>query len=227
VAHRSGQLAYPTWAAHTTTVPIPSSTGQVAARDRGRRTRVCGVRCSTFNMEVQRITFGLKAYILTEWATIGRTTGPQQYFKSYRTRHKQTYITGPRQSFKRYQNRYKQTSPVLDNLSSLIGLDTNKHTRPDNLFSLIELDNLFSFIELDSNKRYRSSTILSAILDSIQIIIIGTRQPFQPSRARYKHTLPVFDNLFSLIGLYTNNPYRSSTILSALSESIPTNFNGP
>jgi hypothetical protein len=124
----------------------------------------------------------IKAYILTEWATTGR-------------------ITGPRQSVQPYRTRYKHTLPVFDNLFSLIGLDTNKN--------------------------YRSSTIFPALSDSIQTTVTGPRQSFQPYRTRYKQTLPVLDNLFSLIGLDTNNRYRSSTIFSVLSDSIQTNITGP
>jgi hypothetical protein len=72
-----------------------------------------------------------------------------------------------------------------------------------------------------------NSLYISALSDPIQTIITGPRQSFQSYRTRYKHTSPVLDILFSLIELDTNNPYRSSTILSALSDSIPTNFTGP
>ena len=62
VAHRSGQLAYPTWAAHTTNCPAPQGSGQA---DQGMR-----VPLLDLNMVVQRITFGLNglhcvAYRLT------------------------------------------------------------------------------------------------------------------------------------------------------------------
>jgi hypothetical protein len=110
-------------------------------------------------------------------------------------------ITGPRQSFQPYRTRYKQPLPVLDNPFSLIGLDTNKHNQ--------------------------SSTIFSALSDSIQMKVNGPRQSFQPYRTRYQQTLPVLDNLFSLIGLDTNTRYRSSTIFSVLSDSIQTNITGP
>ena len=135
----------------------------------------------------------------------------------------QTNVTSPRQSFQPYRTRYKHTLPVLDNLLSLIGLDTKQHNRSSTNFSVLSdsiqttlpvLDNLFSLIGLDSNKLYRSSTIFSALSDSIQITITGPRQSFQPYRTRYKQTLPVLDNLFSLIGLDTNTRYRSSTIFS-------------
>jgi len=102
--------------------------------------------------------------------------------------------------FTRYRSRYKQTLPVLDHLFSLIGLDTNKH--------------------------HRSSTILSALPNSIQMYVTGPRQSFQPFRIRYKRSLPVFDNLFSLIGLDTNMPYQSSTIFSVLPDSIQTTLIG-
>ena len=113
----------------------------------------------------------------------------------------QTNVTSPRQSFQPNRTRYQQTSPVLDNLFSLIGLDTNT--------------------------RYWSSTIFSVVSDSIQTNITGPQQSFQPYRTRYKQTLPVLDNPFSLIGLDTNNRYRSSTFLSVLSDSIQTNITGP
>jgi hypothetical protein len=40
----------------------------------------------------------------------------------------------------------------------------------------------------------RSSTIFSALSDSIQTNFTGLRQSFQPYRTRYKQTLPVLDN---------------------------------
>ena len=121
-------------------------------------------------------------------------TGPRQSFQPYRldtnTRYQsstifsvlsdsiQNNIIGPRQTFQSYRTRYKQhyrSSTILSTLSDSI-----------------------------QTKLYRSSTILSALSDSIQITITGPRQSFQPYRTRYKQTLPVLDNLFSLIGLDTN-----------------------
>jgi len=197
-------------------------------------------------------------------------TGPRQSFQPYRTRYNQTlpvidnlfsligldtnkhnrsstiflalshsiqiHVTGPRQSFQPYRTRYKHTLPVLDNLFSLTGLDTTNITGPQQSFqpyrtrykqTLPVLDNLFSLIGLNTNKHNRSSTILSVSSDSIQTNFIGSRQSFQPYRTRYKQTLPVHDNLFSLIGLDTNKIYRSSTIFSALLDSIQTHVTGP
>ena len=82
---------------------------------------------------------------------------------------------------------------VLDNLLSLIELDV-KQTKP-------ALDNLYSVIGLDTNKRYRYSTILSALSDSIQTNITGLRQTFQSYWTRYRQTLPVLDNLLIVFGL--------------------------
>jgi hypothetical protein len=87
------------------------------------------------------------------------------------------YVTGPRQSFQPFRIRYKRSLLVLDNLFSLIGLDTNMPYQSSTIFSvlpdsiqttLIGLDNPFSPFGLDTDKLYRSSTIFSALSDSIQ-----------------------------------------------------------
>ena len=160
-------------------------------------------------------------------------TGPRQSFQPYRldtnTRYQsstifsvlsdsiQNNITGPRQTFQSYRTRYKQTLPVLD-IFSLIGLDTNTRYRSSTIFSALSDY---------TNNHYRSSAIFSALSDSIQMNITGPRQSFQPYWTRYKQPLLVHDNLFSLIGLDTNKLYRSSTILSALSDSIQITITGP
>ena len=68
--------------------------------------------------------------------------------------------------------------------------------------------------------------MFSALSNSIQIYVTGPRQSFQPCRIRYKRSLSVPDNLFSLLGLDTNIRYQYSTIFSVLSDSIQTTLTG-
>jgi hypothetical protein len=98
VAHRSGQLAYPTWAAHTTHCPDLLVDGSCRCEGSGQAGQ--GMRGPLLYLQYGGATdhiwtewatlCRIKAYILTEWGTIGRITGPRQSFQPYRTRYKQT-----------------------------------------------------------------------------------------------------------------------------------------
>ena len=103
------------------------------------------------------------------------------------------YVTGHRQSFQPFRIRYRRSLPVFDNLFSLIGLDTNMP--------------------------YQSSTIFLVLPDSIRTTLIGLRQSFKSYRTRYRQTLPVLDNLFSLIGLDTNK--RMNASMNASMNAVP------
>ena len=117
----------------------------------------------------------------------------------------QTNITGPRQSCQSHRTRYKYTLPVLDNLFSLFGFDTNDHYRFSTIFSALS-DSIQTCLTSprQSFQSYRTRykqplsvlTILSVLSDSIPTNFTGPRQSFQPYRTQYKQTDECFNERF-------------------------------
>ena len=68
VTHRSGQLAYPTWAAHTTNCLDLLADGACRCEGSGQTDQ--GMRGPLLYIQYGRAT----AHILTEWATVCRIT---------------------------------------------------------------------------------------------------------------------------------------------------------